>query len=253
MRTALTTLLFDLDGTLLDVDMPSFLEEFFPLAARRFGPPGENRRVSQAMIAAAWEMFASRDPGRTLDRVFLEAFAPAAGVAVEEARERFAAFYRDDFEQLRPLTRPFPAARLLLEKAVGLGYELVIATNPVFFLEAIRARIRWAGLAGITFRLVTGAEIMCFAKPHEGYFTQTLALLGRRAEECLMIGNDPRMDIAAAGRVGIGTWLVTGEDGESPAAPGAERSGTLEEFAAWLEGGGVQRRNKGDRVVGGFP
>jgi FMN phosphatase YigB (HAD superfamily) len=36
-RARYRTLLLDLDGTLLDVEMRGFLEAFFPLAAARFG------------------------------------------------------------------------------------------------------------------------------------------------------------------------------------------------------------------------
>jgi hypothetical protein len=128
--------------------------------------------------------------------------------------------------------------------ALALGYELAIATNPVFFLEAIRARLRWAGLEGIPFALVTCAEIMRGAKPHRHYFTQTLRLLDRRADECLMIGDNPGMDLPA-GLLGIGTWLVIPEPEEYLEVPGADLRGTLEELADWLAArgptGGVQR------------
>jgi len=233
-----STLLFDLDGTLLDIDMPAFLKAYFSLAGRRFVSPPELPRITPALAAAARKMGAYRAGTHTLDRVFLEAFSPALKRPPIEVRGVFTAFHRAEFEQLRHLTAPRAAARPLLEKALALGYELAIATNPVFFLEAIRARIRWAGLEGIPFTLVTCAEIMRCAKPHRDYFTQTLKLLGRRAEECLMIGDNPGMDLPA-GLLGVGTWLVIPEPEESLVVAGADCRGTLEELAGWLDARGA--------------
>ena len=230
-----TTLLLDLDGTLLDVEMRSFLEEFFPLASARFGGPGESQRISQAMGEAARAMMAARDGARTLDHVVLEAFAPAVGRTPEEVRSTFAAFYCGEFERLHRLVRPIPGARGFVTGALDRGYELVLATNPVFFLDPILARVRWAGLADVPFALVTGAEIMCWAKPHAGYFRQVLALTGCRPEQCLMVGDDPRMDMAAKS-AGIATWLAVSAGAARRHAPLADRSGTLDELAAWLEG-----------------
>jgi hypothetical protein len=56
------------------------------------------------------------------------------------------------------LVRPVPGARALPIALSGSATELVLATNPVFFLGAIRARMRWAGLDGVPFALVTGAS-----------------------------------------------------------------------------------------------
>lgn len=230
-----TTLLLDLDGTLLDVEMRSFLEAFFPLAAARFGGPGETDRISQAMMAAARAMMAARDGARTVDHVFLEAFAPAVGCTPAEVRTEFAAFYRDEFERLHRLVRPIPGARAFVDGALDLGCELVLATNPVFFLDPIRARVRWAGLADVPFALVTGAELMFWTKPHAGYFRQILAQTGRRPEQCLMVGDDPRMDMAAK-EAGIATWLAVREDATPRDAPLADHRGTLGQLLTWLRG-----------------
>lgn len=245
-----TTLLFDLDGTLLDIDMPAFLKAYFSHVGRRFVSPPELPRITRAVAAAKRKMMSCRAGTRTLDRVFLEAFSPEVNRLPIDVRKIFTDFHRAEYEQLRRLTAPRPAARPLLENALSLGYELVIATNPVFFLDAIRARIRWAGLDGIPFTLITCAEIMRCTKPHPQYFAQTLRLLGRRAEECLMIGDDPIMDLPA-GRQGCGTWLVIPEPEEQLAVAGADCRGTLDELAAWLDARGPAgniRRPTGEDV-----
>jgi FMN phosphatase YigB (HAD superfamily) len=232
-RARFSTLLLDLDGTLLDVDMPGFLAAFFPLAAARFGGPDQAQSIALAMNAAARAMMLATDGARTVDLVFLEAFAAAVERTPAAVRAEFARIYREEFEQLRPLVRPLPGARVFVLEALGRGCELVLATNPVFFLEPIRARLRWAGLADVPFALVTSAELMFWTKPHAGYYRQILAMTGRRPEQCLMVGDDPRMDMAAK-QAGIATWLVE-HDGEGQReAPLADHRGTLGELTAWL-------------------
>lgn len=230
-----TTLLLDLDGTLLDIEMRGFLGAFFPLAAARFGGPGEMRLISQAMGEAARAMMEARDGARTVDHIFLETFAPAVGRTPAEVRATFAAFYHEEFERMRRLVRPIPGARDFVLGALELGCELVLATNPVFFLDPILARLRWAGLADLPFALVTGAELMLWTKPHAGYYRQILALTGRRPDQCLMVGDDPAMDMAAKG-TGIATWLAVREGGAPRDAPLADHRGTLGQLAAWLPG-----------------
>lgn len=229
----LGTLLLDLDGTLLDLEMAGFLEAFFPLAAARFGGPGETEHIARAMGEAARAMARADDGARTVDLVFLEAFAPAVGLTPDQVRAVFEDFYREEFEQLSRLARPAPAARRLVDRALKRGLELVLATNPVFFDAAIRARVRWAGLDDVPFTLVTSAELMRWTKPHAGYFAQVLELTGRRPQECLMVGDDPVMDMAAR-RAGIATWLAV-RRGERPReAPLADERGTLVDLARRL-------------------
>jgi HAD superfamily hydrolase (TIGR01549 family) len=226
-------LLLDLDGTLLDVEISSFVEAFLELAASRFGAPADEPRIVGALGAAARAMALAGGGDRTLDHVFLETFAPAVDLTPGQVRAVFEDFYQGEFERLRGLTRPAPGARALVERALALGVELVVATNPVFFDAAIRARIRWAGLADVPFTLVTSAEVMHWTKPHRGYFAQILAMTGRRPEECLMVGDDPVMDMAA-GAAGIATWLAVRRGQIPRKTPLATGRGTLHRLARQL-------------------
>jgi FMN phosphatase YigB (HAD superfamily) len=237
--TSFSSLLFDLDGTLLDVHMPSFLEAYFPLLAPCFGAENDVPAFKRALIDAVRLMLQNRSGDRPLARIFLESFAAARGMTREGVREAFHDFHSRDFDRLRPLTRPFPEAKPLLEKALSLGYELTIATNPVFMAEAIESRIRWAGLEEIPFRFVSSIENMHFCKPHPEYFTELLRHLGRSPEECVMIGNDPAKDLPAHS-VGIATYYLPGPQ-EHRRPETADRTGTLKDLSLWLDTLGPSR------------
>jgi len=231
---ALEALLFDLDGTLLQVRMSRFLESYFPLLAARFGAGGDLPRFRAALIDSVREMMHSRDGKRLLSTVFLESFAPKVDRDAAGVTAVFEEFHRDGIDALRSLTKPLPEARPLLERAAALGYDIALATNPVFFRPAIDARLRWAGLGSFPFRFVSSADNMHFSKPHAEYFAELLEKIGREPSRCLMIGDDPAMDMPAR-EAGLATWFVPTE-GKSLEREGSDYSGSLADLAAWLEG-----------------
>ena len=64
---------------------------------------------------------------------------------------------------------------------------------------------------------------------------EVLEKIGREPAQCLMIGDDPVMDMPAR-EAGIATWFVPTE-GKSLKREGSDYSGSLADLAAWLEEG----------------
>ena len=230
----ISTLLFDLDGTLLDIHMPSFLKAYFRALAPCFGMGEDVPRFREMLLDSVRLMLHARGGERTLDRILVEDFATRTGMAEEAVLTAFDTFHREGLETLRPLTRPFGAAKPLLEKALAAGFTLAVATNPVFLRRAVESRIRWAGLEGIAFAFISTAENMRVCKPHPEYFTEVLAALGRAPWECMMIGDDPVKDMPAA-LVGIATFFVP-SPGERRHPETADYRGTLEDLSSWIDG-----------------
>lgn len=228
----LSTLLFDLDGTLLDISMPSFLEGYVRLLSPRFGFGDDVRRFGEILFGSVRLMLHSRDGKRTLDRIFLEDFSPRVDMTEEAVLAAFGVFNREDMEDLRRLTKGLPAAGPLLEKALTLGYDLAVATNPVFFRETVEARLRWAGLEGFPFGFISTAENMHFCKPHPEYFSEIARHMRKRPGECAMIGNDPVKDMAAS-QAGLKTFFVP-SPGERRRPGDVDRTGSLDDVSRWL-------------------
>ena len=225
-------LLFDLDDTLLGNDMRTFLPAYFQAVARYF-PELDARQLTAHLLAGTDAMRANTAPRPTLRQVFLEHFPPAAGCEAE-TWERFEAFYRGGFSGLRGLTQLRPAAREVLEWAFAAGYQVVIATSPLFPLSAILERLHWAGVDGLPFDLITHIENSHFAKPHPEYFAEILARLGLRPDEALLIGNDWHEDLEPAAVLGLPHYWMAAPDTPAP-APTAHPLGVgdLEAFLAW--------------------
>ncbi|MDI6825089.1 MAG: HAD family hydrolase [Bacillota bacterium] len=203
------SLLFDLDGTLLGLDIDAFVPVYFEALARRFDGILPAGRLVEAILASTWAMVADRDLSRSNEEVFWSDFLPRVGLERERLDPIFTAFYRDVFPSLGDLARPVPEARRVLGHALSRGYRLVLATNPLFPRVAIVERMRWGGIHDIPFALVTAYEDMHACKPQPEYYREILQLLGASPEECLMVGNDVQEDLAAS-LVGIRTFLVEG-------------------------------------------
>jgi FMN phosphatase YigB (HAD superfamily) len=65
---------------------------------------------------------------------------------------------------------------------------------------------------------VTAFEDMHAAKPHLEYYQEILDRLGRRAEECIMVGDDWERDITPAASIGIEVFWVTVDCDPKPSA-----------------------------------
>lgn len=229
----ITTLLFDLDDTLLGNEMGSFLPAYFGALTQSF-PETPPQQFTEALLKGTRAMIANTNPARNLITVFAEKFYPLVNAKEEEWEPRFAAFYRERFPQLKSVTRPLPAARPLLDWASAAGYEIVIATSPLFPRAAIAERLRWAGLEGVPLARFTSYETSHFSKPHPEYLAEILAHLGRRPEEALMIGNDWEQDIAPAATLGMASYWIAPPGSEPPTtALHPFGIGTLEMFAEW--------------------
>ena len=223
--------LFDLDGTLLDLDLGAFLGRYFaaleiasaPLAGVHDGEGG----FMEALHAATGTMM-ELHPGRTNREVFYAELLARTGVDLNEHWGVYQRFYDEVFPTLGDTAGPAPGARTVVTTALELGLEVAIATNPIFPRAAVDHRLAWAQIADLPVSVVTTYETMQACKPHAAYYRQTAELLGVAADECLMVGDDRALDMPAAD-VGMRTYYV-GQDEDAP----ADMRGDLQELARLL-------------------
>ena len=232
------TLLLDLDGTLLDNDMDSFVEGYLNAFGRHVHPILDPGIFVTKLLSATKQMVLNRMPDRTLEKVFDEAFYPAINQRKEDLCSMIDAFYSVVFPTLKSLTKAKPQAVKLVETAFERGYQVCIATNPLFPLTAILQRLDWAGLSArkYPFLLVPSYETFHFAKPSPAFYSEFLSVIGQPDGPVVMVGNDPVSDIAAARQAGLATFWVN--DGILTAPEGAESIiayDSLDDFLPWLD------------------
>jgi len=232
-------ILFDLDGTLVHYDFDTFVREYLVALGAKLANMVEPGRLVRQVMKSTDAMVRNLDPRKTNREVFAEDFFPAIGIPEDVLMPVFDDFYRSDFPQIKDRLgiRAHPAARRMIERLISRGLEVVIATNPVFPLIAIEERMRWGGLEGIPYRLVTSYETMHFCKPNREYYEEVLSLIGRKPEECFMVGNDVEEDLVA-GTLGMKTYLVEDfllDRGRAKNHP--DFRGTFEELVDFMERG----------------
>lgn len=202
----MNTILFDLDGTVLPLDMDRFLEVYFKELGKSLCHLCTPESLVNNIWAATRVMIENTEP-RTNEEVFMEAFENLIEDNLEEYKEQFDLFYDNGFLKTKETTYE----NKWIKKAVNLlkdkGYTLVLATNPLFPLKAIHHRIKWSGVNADDFSYITSYENNHYCKPQLKYYEEILSAINKRPEECMMVGNDVSDDMIA-GQLGIKTFLI---------------------------------------------
>lgn len=223
--------LFDLDGTLLAIDLRAFLGRYFEALARASEPllvDGLDGARLMSAIRSATSRMMEPHPGLTNLSVFAREFNALTGLDFERAWPLYDRFYAEVFPTLKADAGPAPGGRAAVEAALASGLRVAIATNPIFPRVAVDHRLAWAGLDDLGIDVVTSYETMTACKPHPEYFSATAALLGLAPAECLMVGDDRYLDLPAAD-TGMRTYYVGGS-----ADAATDYRGTLGELADLL-------------------
>ncbi len=202
----LDTIFFDLDGTLLPMDMNDFLKMYLFEVGRAFSDVDTKALI--AHILEATQFMLENDGKKTNSEVFAEKFASKMDGRIDAYLDRFEKFYDEGYLNLRNFVYPNPLVKNSIEKLKGKGYKLVVATNPIFPLKAVIHRIIWADLNPSDFHHITSFEKNRFCKPNINFFLEVLDSIGKEAYHCLMVGNDVQEDLAA-GKAGLRTYLIT--------------------------------------------
>jgi FMN phosphatase YigB (HAD superfamily) len=233
-----TTLLLDLDDTLLDNHVETFLPAYLQALSRELAPFVEPKRLVNTLLAATQKMVKNNRPECTLKDVFDQAFYPALEIDSSVIQGVLDQFYAQVFPTLKRLTSPRPEAIQMVEQAFARGYQVVIATNPVFPRTAVLQRLEWAGLPTdkYPFALVASYEKCHFAKPYPAFYAEIMARLGWPEGPVVMVGNDLQNDITPARLFGLPTFMLRETDSipqDGPEAPTA--SGNMSDLIPWLE------------------
>jgi FMN phosphatase YigB (HAD superfamily) len=228
-------LLFDLDGTLLPMDIDVFMKAYFHAVTRRFAHLFQPDKLVRDILHGTAIMVGNCDRNRTNRDVFWSDFVSRVDHPAEALEPMFSEFYERDFAALKQAVLPNPLARPMMESLFRKGFQVAIATNPIFPGRAQQERLRWLEIDDLPYALVTDYETMHFCKPNIQYYEEVLELLGAAPGECLMIGNDVEEDLVA-GSLGINTFLVEDWLLNIKNLPvKADYRGSFAELAAWLD------------------
>ena len=129
---SITTVLFDLDGTLLPLDQDEFVKQYFRHLATFLAKHGYE---TAQFIKAIWSGITAmtENDGRTNNEtVFWEEFCRFYGEKARADMPLFEEFYRDHFIALKSVCGWNPRMRSVIDRVKSSKRTVVLATNPVF-------------------------------------------------------------------------------------------------------------------------
>ncbi|PYT09191.1 MAG: hypothetical protein DMF49_03005 [Acidobacteria bacterium] len=178
------TILFDLDGTLVDSYLP--ITESLNEVRSAFGLPSK----SEAEVR--------REVGRGLEALIGD---NVGADRVEEGVRIFRDCYRRIF---REGTRLLPGVASTIETLAGRGYAMGVTSNkPAYFTREILIAL---GLAS-TFGAIYGPEMVTHPKPHPEMIHGALAELRSHPDESAYVG-DMLIDVETARRAGLPVYVI---------------------------------------------
>lgn len=185
------TILFDLDGTLID-STEAILESFH----RTFDVLGGEHPTDTAIKALI---------GHTLDDMYLQ-----VGIS-PEAVEAYVRTYKEHYRRISTLkTVLLPQAREAIEAASAVARLGIVTTKTGLYSRELMEHF---GVMD-AFEVLIGREDVTHAKPHPEPVLTALERMGADPERSWLIG-DTRLDAEAARRAGIGCiGVLSGYDNE---------------------------------------
>ena len=181
-----TTIVFDLDGTLVDTapDLAAAANHVFctlglaPVAPQVLHPFISHG--SRAMIDAGLRLRSHPLPDDEITRL----------------HELFLLYYR---ENVAVFSRPFDGVVGLLDVLMDGGAKVAVCTNKLENLS--KSLLRQLGL-DTRFAAIAGRDTFNVFKPAPGHLIGTIAMAGGRADRAVMVG-DSEVDFATAAAAGI--------------------------------------------------
>jgi phosphoglycolate phosphatase len=198
---AFPTVVFDLDGTLVDT-APDLIATLNTILGQEGLPP--------IGFAAARNMVGG-GARHMLERGLAAEGRSAAPPDLERLCGRFIAHYAD---HIADRSVPFPGVEAALDALAARGCRLAVCTNKLEWLAR-----RLLDTLGLTYRFaaICGADTFGVPKPDAAILHGTVARAGGRSDAAVMVG-DAVTDVAVARAAGIGVIAVDFGYSEIPVA-----------------------------------
>lgn len=204
-----TTILFDLDGTLLPLSEELFGKYYFGAMQKHFDALGHS---GANIVSAVWhgtKVMRTNTGQHSNEEAFWKDFLQVLPQFDRTIEEEFLQFYQTDFDLVKLSTTPSSISNQIIKTALAKGYRIALATNPLFPVIATKKRILWAGLDENDFEVITTYETSKYSKPSLEYYLEVTKKLNVKPEECIMVGNDVEED-GISQTIGMDFFLITG-------------------------------------------
>ena len=170
---------FDLDGTLLPIDMDAFLKNYFNDIAAFVQARGHDPKQFIDALSAGVKSMLTKRGGLNSER-FWETFTSHMGggssAEYEKLMDEYYATYFDGLSAMA--TNVDPNAAYVVKTLKEKGYPLYLTTMPLFPRIAVEKRLSWANVPASAFDRITTYDNSTSTKPHTAYFRENVEEIG---------------------------------------------------------------------------
>ena len=196
----LTTVLFDLDGTLLPMDQEAFTTGYFKLLAKKLAPHGYEPKSLVDAIWAGTAAMVKNDGSCTNEQAFWKKFSAIYGSEKALADQPlFEDFYANEFSAARETCGFNAAAAETVRRLKARGVRVALASSSP--MDSIEEVLNACGLSD-AFEYVVSGEQFKESKPEPDIYLHALDLLGLPANRCCCV-EDSVPGITAGKRAGL--------------------------------------------------
>lgn len=227
---------FDLDGTLLPMDLDAFMKSYFETIHDFVAAKGLDAGAFMEGLRAGTRAMLHHEDERTNAATFWETFLPFVDTEAVDWEALLTEFYEGPFGTLGAAVEANPAAADALATLREKGYPLALTTMPMFPPQAVQWRLQWAGVESAWFERLTTYDNSTSVKPKEAYYAENLEALGLAGEDVLMVGNNTVEDLAFM-KLGADAYLITDWLLDPTESFDLDRvkHGSMADFARWAE------------------
>lgn len=226
---------FDLDGTLLPMDLDLFMGGYFSALGRFVAERGIDHQLFLKGLKAGSKAMAVSGEDVSNEEAFWTEMFKYIDRDSRDWLPLLEEFYRTDFAAVGKDVAPNPAAARAVKTLREKGYTLALTTMPMFPPVATAERLRWAQVDAADFARISTYDNSRSVKPRPAYYAENLAALGLRGEDVLMVGNNTVEDLAILD-LGADAYVVT-DNLIDPVSYdfSTVKHGSMADFAAWAE------------------
>ncbi len=229
----ITTVLFDMDGTLIPFQQEEFIKVYFGELCKKLAPLGYEPDHTVKSVWAGTRAMVVNDGSCLNSKRFWDVFR-SMNEGMPDAKPLCDEFYTNEFRTAQCVVKYEADRKPLIDRLRKAGLKVALATNPMFPADGMYTRLSWVGLSPEDFDHITHYDNSTYCKPNPAYFTEICDKLGVSPKECVMVGNSVQDDMAAA-KAGmkvflVPEWLENPKDEDYSAFP----QGTLEDAVEYV-------------------
>ena len=207
MQNKYKYILFDLDGTLLNLDTDELVSRYFKTMTEFLIKNGYDAEKIIAGIQSGTYAMIKNDGSITNEEALAQAFIKSYPCDINDFNNLMNRYYTEEFDKIKSIVTYEEETKLMITKLKENGYKLILATNPLFPRIATLKRISWAGLSSDDFEIITTYEKEYFSKPNTKYYESIINRINVKPNDCIMVGNDAEEDMCAED-IGLDVFLI---------------------------------------------